>query len=102
MKMILSVLSIEDAPGVQNALTNADFAVTKLATTGGFLNSGNITFLTATEDTKIDECLDIIKAHSHSHVRKVPSESEAESKTKEVTVGGAVIFVLDVEQFKKL
>ena len=102
MKMILSVLSIEDAPGVQNALTNADFAVTKLATTGGFLNAGNITFITATEDAKIDECIDIIKAHCHSRVRKVPSEAAAESKTKEVTVGGAVVFVMNVEQFKKL
>lgn len=102
MKMILSVLSIEDAPGVQNALTNADFAVTKLATTGGFLNSGNITFLTATEDAKIDECMNIIKAHCHSRVRKVPADTAEDSKINEVTVGGAVIFVLDVEQFKKL
>ena len=40
MKLILAIVSHDDANGVIRALTHDGFSVTKLATTGGFLMAG--------------------------------------------------------------
>ena len=41
MKMIMAIVSNEDNPKVSQELNKNGFFVTKLATTGGFLMSGN-------------------------------------------------------------
>ncbi|MEG1448849.1 MAG: cyclic-di-AMP receptor, partial [Oscillospiraceae bacterium] len=40
MKLIFAIVSNDDSNSVSRALTKANFSVTKLATTGGFLLSG--------------------------------------------------------------
>ena len=50
MKLILAIVSNDDSSKVSSALTKNHFSVTKLATTGGFLLSGNTTFLIGTQD----------------------------------------------------
>ena len=64
MKMIMAVVSGDDSNAVSAALTKARFSVTKLATTGGFLMSGNTTFLIGVDDDKVSEVIDIIAKHS--------------------------------------
>ena len=61
MKLVFAILSTEDAPLVNNSLTQAGFQVTKLATTGGFLKAGNTTFLIGTEEDRVEEVLDILR-----------------------------------------
>lgn len=107
MKLILSIVSSDDSSVVSSALTKAGFSVTKLATTGGFLMSGNTTFIIGTEDEKVEEVIEVIGRHSKKRKQMVPSSASYgvgmyTSFPVEVTVGGATIFVLDVEQFKKL
>ena len=107
MKLILAIVSSDDSSMVSSALTKNNFSVTKLATTGGFLMGGNTTFLIGTEDEKVDACIGIIGEHSKKRKQMVPSSASYgvgmyTSFPVEVTVGGATIFVLDVEQFKKL
>ena len=107
MKMIMAVVSGDDSNAVSAALTKARFSVTKLATTGGFLMSGNTTFLIGVDDDKVSEVIDIIAKHSKKRKQMVPSSASYgvgmyTSFPVEVTVGGATIFVMDVEQFKKL
>ena len=41
MKLILAIVSNDDASAVSSALTSENFSVTRLATTGGFLRAGN-------------------------------------------------------------
>ena len=43
MKLIIAIVSNDDANKVQSELTKNGFSITKLATTGGFLMSGNTT-----------------------------------------------------------
>ena len=107
MKLILAIVSSDDSSMVSSALTKNNFSVTKLATTGGFLMSGNTTFLIGTEDENVDKAINVIGEHSKKRKQMVPSSSSYgvgmyTSFPVEVTVGGATIFVLDVEQFKKL
>ena len=107
MKMIMAVVSGDDSNAVSAALTKARFSVTKLATTGGFLMSGNTTFLIGVDDDKVSEVLDIIAKHSKKRKQMVPSAGMMDvgmysAFPVEVTVGGAIVFVMNVERFEKV
>ncbi|WP_188804800.1 cyclic-di-AMP receptor [Sporolactobacillus putidus] len=107
MKLILAVVQDKDSSRLQEALIDADFHATKLATTGGFLRSGNTTFMIGTEEARVDELLQLIKDHCESRRQVMSPISSLDSNTDgyithpvEVEVGGATVFVLDVDQFK--
>lgn len=106
MKLIFAIVGIEDAPNVQSSLTGEGYIVTKLATTGGFLNAGNITFLTATDDDRVDTCIQLIQKNSSRREKDVPAgtvnAAGIDANPGKVTVGGAVVFVLNVEQCVKM
>lgn len=107
MKLILAIVSNDDSGKLSNALTKAHFSVTRLATTGGFLMSGNTTLLVGTDDEKVDAAIEIIGENSKKRTKMVPSTASFGSgmysgMPVEVAVGGATIFVIDVEQFKKI
>ena len=107
MKMIIAILNSDDASTVMHNLIEEGYQITKLSTTGGFLRAGNVTVLIGVEDDKLEHCLEIIGKYSKSRKQLIPSSAEAgisfyPSMPVEVVVGGATIFVLDVEQFKKV
>ena len=106
MKMIMAIVSNDDSSRVSSKLTNSGFSVTRLATTGGFLMSGNTTLLIGVVDEKVDEAIAIISENSKKRTRMVPSSASygAGMYTAfpvEVTVGGATVFVMNVERFEK-
>lgn len=107
MKLILAIINKEDATEVSKHLIKSRFSVTKLATTGGFLMSGNITLIIGVNDDKVDEVVKIIEEHSQKRTEIVPSTATygigvTTAFPLEVTVGGATIFVLNVEDFIKV
>ena len=107
MKMIMAVVSGDDSNAVSAALTKARFSVTKLATTGGFLMSGNTTFLIGVDDDKVSEVIDIIAKHSKKRKQMVPSAGMVDvgmysAFPVAVTVGAATVFVMNVERFEKV
>ena len=57
MKLVLAIVSSDDSSAVSAALTKERFSVTKLATTGGFLMSGNTTFLIGVDDDDVDRVI---------------------------------------------
>ncbi|MDR0222334.1 MAG: cyclic-di-AMP receptor [Oscillospiraceae bacterium] len=107
MKLIFAIINNDDSHAVSTALMQNGFSTTKLASTGGFLMSGNTTFLLCAEDARADEIIDIIKEHSHKRKQFVPSAASYgvgsyTSFPVEVSVGGATIFVTDIERFEKV
>lgn len=108
MKLIYAIVNNDDSHSVSNALTQNGFSVTKLASTGGFLMSGNTTFLVCSEDSKVDDIIETIREHSRKRKQFVPSAAsygavgEYASFNVEVSVGGATIFVTDIERFEKV
>ncbi len=108
MKLIVAIINNDDSSAVMTHLTKAGYSVTKLSTSGGFLRAGNVTLLAGTEDKKVDDVINIIGEHSSQRKKITPvnttyiGESMLSSMPIEVTVGGATIFVLDVEQFYKI
>lgn len=106
MKLIVAVVQDQDSNRLSTALTKNDFRATKLASTGGFLRSGNTTFLIGTEEALIDKLLGIIKENCRSRDQMVapvsPMGGNADSYIPypvEVEVGGATVFVLPIEHF---
>jgi uncharacterized protein YaaQ len=106
MKLVVAVVQDQDSNRLSSALTKHNFRATKLASTGGFLRSGNTTFLVGTEDSSIPQLLDIIRDNCRSREQLVspvsPLGGNADSYIPypiEVEVGGATVFVLPIEQF---
>ena len=107
MKLVLAIISHDDANTVTQSLTKAGFSSTKLATTGGFLMAGNVTILVGVDEEKVQTVIDIIREHSHSRRHMIPSTTEMSygyypSMPVEVVVGGATIFVVDIERFERV
>ena len=108
MKMIVAIVQDEDSSRLISALMNDGFGVTKLATTGGFLRAGNTTLLIGVDDERFDACLAIIEklCKSRRQIATTPLTAGGAANMYgqmpiEVTVGGATVFVLNVEQFAK-
>jgi len=107
MKLILTIVSKEDEGRVTKALVSKNFFVTKLSSTGGFLRGGNVTLMTGVADSDVEKAMNIISNSCKSRKEFVSNPFVGEYGTTfsapiEVTVGGATMFVVDVEQFKKV
>jgi uncharacterized protein YaaQ len=106
MKLLLAIVNNDDAHTVNSSLSKEGFLVTKISSTGGFLLSGNSTFLMGIEDDQVEKAIAIIGAHSKKRVQAVPVgapfQSGAVPSAAQVTVGGATVFVLNVEDCRHL
>lgn len=105
MKLVFAIVNGDDSQAVSKALMKAGFFATKLASTGSFLSAGNTTFLTCVENHRVEDVIDVIREKSHKRTRVVPAGVSFGVDTGipvEVEVGGATIFVTDVERFEKV
>ena len=109
MKLIVAIIQDEDSRKLTDRLTDEGISSTNLPSTGGFLSEGNTTLLIGIEQAKVDGVLEIIKQEckSRTKITATPMTTGWVSSVYipqaiEVPIGGATIFILDVEQFKKL
>lgn len=104
MKLILAVVHNDDAPIVTSELNKSGFHSTKIASTGGFLSSGNTTFITGVDDNAVDDVVKIISENSKKRSQYVPTDiypnlGQTGGASAKIQTGGATIFVLNVESF---
>ncbi len=107
MKLITAIVNKDDSVAVQTGLTSQGFQVTRLATTGGFLQAGNVTFMIAVADEKVDEAIGIISEQSKQRKQLIPATATygtgvSNAYPLEVMVGGATVIVQNIEKFEKL
>ena len=109
MKLVIAIVQDDDANDLIELITDKGFRVTKLATTGGFLKAGNTTLLIGVEKIKVDEVLAIIEAACKTRKQIITSPSSVAGSTGvfmpfpiEVEVGGANVFVVDVDKYMKV
>lgn len=104
MKMILAVVQADDAAKVTQALIESGHRVTRIATEGGWLRRENTTLLLGVEDDKVDDVLRVLRGTARRRTsyisvpREVPGALNAQ--VIDVEVGGATVFVLNVERFE--
>lgn len=94
MKLIIAIIQDEYINKVVKALMLEKIRATKLSSTGGFLKSGNTTLLIGVEEAQVDEVVQLIKGQC-----KAKKVKEGE---KEVTVGGANLFIMDINKHVKI
>jgi uncharacterized protein YaaQ len=105
MKLIMAIVSSDDSRDVVNRLTRAGFRATVISTTGGFLREGNTTIFVGTEDDQVAQAIEIVRQSCRRRTQWVSPLPTLEgpglemSEPIEVSVGGAVVFVMNVEQF---
>ncbi len=108
MKLVVAVIHDRDQKRTSEALLRADFRFTKIASTGGFLREGNVTILIGSETENLDTVLGIINESCKTreqYVNVLPPEATPVgtfmANPVKVQVGGAIVFVVDVERFER-
>ena len=105
MKLVMAVISNKDVSKVLDAITKEGFSSSRISTTGQFLADGHTTLFIGTEDHKVDQLFDVLKKHVTKRVvRQVGVASTLEGSLQPVDVEeyGAVAFVINVDEFRKL
>ena len=110
MKLVYAIVRNDNEDDVIAELTQNHFSITKLSTTGGFLKKGNTTLLIGTEDDQVDMVISIIKKECGKRQKitvNVPymsgtSMANYGTMPMHVEIGGATIFVTDVDRFEKI
>ena len=111
MKLIIAIVQDEDSSRLLAGLMDKGFGVTKLATTGGFLKAGNTTLLIGVEDERVSDAIASIESVCKSRKQMTATQPANPAGVAsggyvsfplEVTVGGATLFVLSVDQFLKV
>lgn len=108
MKLIIAIVNKDDSADVAQQLTKAGFMSTRLSTTGGFLRAGNTTLLIGTDEEKVEDVLAIFRecCSKRTEIINTATANYAEqfftTLPVEVTVGGATVFILDVDRFIKM
>ena len=87
MKMIILILKDSDSDIVTQTLTAAQYRVTRVASTGGFLRSGVVTLLLGVLDERVESALELVR----SKLKPLPSGERR-----------ATLFVVPVERFEQV
>ena len=109
MKLVVAVVQGEDAERTSEALNATGFGSTRITSSGGFLQQGNVTFLIGVADTRVAEAVDVIRENCRERSRYLtpmpPMPEPGEffmPYPVEVQVGGATVFVMSVDSFEKI
>jgi uncharacterized protein YaaQ len=109
MKLIIAIVQDADVNFLMDSLMEEKYRVTKLATTGGFLREGNTTLLIGVDDEKVDSVLQIIEDNcktrtASTSVMNPSAESPLLGTTVpiDINLGGATVFVLDIEKYVRI
>lgn len=108
MKLIVAIVQDQDVNALMDSLTEKKYRVTRLSSTGGFLKSGNTTLLIGVEDDKVNEVKELVDQNCKTReittsllTVTMPGDTFVPYPL-EVKVGGATLFVLNVEEFLRV
>ncbi|MDK7355290.1 cyclic-di-AMP receptor [Peptoniphilus harei] len=94
MKMMIAIVQEKYTDALIDRFLDEDIYVTRLSSTGGFFKAGNTTLLLGCKESEMDQIYEIFK-----------EETEAEDVHMEegdFKVSGATIFVVDLEDSKRI
>ena len=113
-KLVIAVIDNQDSEDTVEALNSAGFYVTVLNTTGGFLRKKNATLLVGTQASLVKNVLAVLRAHAGHRQETVytsarltggsgslPGMGVMHAQSLKRDIGGATVFVLDLEQLDK-
>ncbi len=109
IKLVLAIVQEKDSGRLIDAFTEDGIQATILASTGGFLREGNSTILVGVEDRQVDAVLGTVQRVCQRREKFVsPMPPVVEPVDSYVTypvrveVGGAIVFVLQIERMERV
>ena len=104
--LMIAVVQAQDAEPAEDALLEEDFKVTRLPSTGGFLGRRNATLLIGLPSERIEAALNILRKICRERMEyiAVPLESAPlpMPNPTPITIGGATVFILEIERFEEV
>ena len=108
-QLLVAIVQEQDATGICDSLIAAGFAgPTRVGSVGGYLDQGNVTLLVGVQTQRMLTALRTIADHCQTRAQYVHPLPPIIDPTidgsrfpLEVHVGGAVIFVFDVDRYER-
>lgn len=108
MKLVVCIVHNRDKNRLTDALVKAGYKFTVIGSSGGFLREGNTTMLIGVEQANLESLKDLIRTNCETReqfVNVTPFDGNPAGgfipNPVQVPVGGAVTFVMDVEEFQR-
>jgi uncharacterized protein YaaQ len=106
-KLLIAVVHAQDAGPLVDALRGADLRVTEVLSRGGFLQARNAMLYIGVENDQVDAAMNLIEENSKSHTESVPAGpmgifGEGNWMPAEVTHGGATVFVVPLDEIRRV
>lgn len=104
MKLLIAIVSKEDAHAVTSAMSKEGYSSTIAEGVGGFLNKENRIVFAGVDDKRVSKVLEIMGRSTRPHEEAVPDSLNTGDfmLPSNIRVGGASVFVLDVDRLVKL
>lgn len=107
MQAMLAIVQSEDAESALDRLKTLGLpSVQRIATSGGFLRQGNAALWIAVPVGRLGQVMDSLKETCQRRTTYVPAQLEvaqlASAFPVEVEVGGATVFICEVERFEEI
>ena len=90
--MVIAIARSDEANGIQAALIEAEYRVTRMSTAGGFLRRGNVTLLIGVPAGEVDAVMGIIRSRG----------GQRTESGDQPTAAGTQVFVLPVARFARI
>jgi uncharacterized protein YaaQ len=106
-KLLIAVVHAQDAGQLVEALRGADLRVTEVLSRGGFLQARNAMLYIGVDDDRVDSAMQLIEDNCSSHTESIPAGpvgvfGEANWIPAEVTHGGATVFVVPLDEIRRI
>lgn len=105
-KLLIAVVHAQDAGQLVDALRRAELRVTEVQSKGGFLQARNAMLYIGVEDDQVDQVMRLIDENCRSRTESVPAEVlgalDANWMPAEVTHGGATVFVVPLDEIRRI
>lgn len=112
-KLVFAILQKEDFKDTLKALNESKIFVTKLSSSGGFLQKENVTIMIGVEEERWQETLDILRKKAGRRKETVYAMPEPSATGSSIyanvgrpipierEVGGVTIFTMQLEELQK-
>ena len=108
MKFVIAIVQDYDSDRLLRAISESGLRATRISSTGGFLRMGNATVFIGVENDRVSEVIELIRRNCESRVEVQLDATSPEyvewfpAGMHEVTVGGAVVFIVPVARMIQL
>lgn len=97
MQLLIAIVQEEDADAAIGELIARKFAVTKMATFGGYLKTGNTTLLLAVDEDQLNEATQVLEQYCGRR-----EQTSSKQNGGKATIGGGVVFRLKLDGMTRL